>query len=113
MEDGKQFLTFPGPGGYKLETSPGSVRIPLQKAMSGHLMAPLVAYSKLKKMTGIVPDDKQVLHANASGQVEKKPEIPSAVGAGGDADTRLGRCDRACPEPPVLVASGDPSNPSD
>ena len=73
-------------------------------------MAPLVAYSKLRK-TGIV-DEEQVLHANASGQVESKPEIPSAVGAGGDVAGPC-RCDRARPDPRVLVASGDPSNPSD
>lgn len=62
MEEGKEFLSFPGPGGYKVEWSPGTVRIPLRRAMSGHLMAPLVAYDQLKTRTGVI-EEKQVLHA--------------------------------------------------
>ena len=80
MEQGKEYLTFPGPGGYELKMSPGSVRIPLQRAMSGHLMAPLVAYNKLKSVGVAV--EKQVLHASAQSQQEsqsKKPVVPEPV----------------------------------
>ena len=38
LEDGKEIMTFPGPGGYQINWSPGTVRIPMEQAMSGHLM---------------------------------------------------------------------------
>lgn len=71
MEEGKEFLTFPGPGGYTLTASPGSIRIPLVRAMGGHLMALLDHYDKVPKATGVV-DEKSVLHA-----VEQTPSPPN------------------------------------
>ena len=37
MGEGREMLSFPGPGGYTIEYSPGSVHIPLHRAPSGHL----------------------------------------------------------------------------
>ena len=51
-ERGKECLTFPGPGGYKIEWPPGTVRIPLEKAMSHHLMASCCNYDRAPKQTG-------------------------------------------------------------
>ena len=51
-ERGKECLTFPGPGGYKIEWPPGTVRIPLEKAMSNHLMTSCCNYDRVPKQTG-------------------------------------------------------------
>ena len=40
MKDGGECLTFPGPGGYKIEWSPGTKRLPMVPAPSGHLVIP-------------------------------------------------------------------------
>ena len=64
MGKGKEFLTFPGPGGYKLEFAPGAIRMPLERASSGHLMLPLAEYDKLPKAGGIQKEDSVLtLHA--------------------------------------------------
>ena len=62
MTDGRECLTFPGPGGYKVEWSPGTVHIPLEAASSGHLMIPCAEYTKLVKPTG-VEEAASTLHA--------------------------------------------------
>ena len=85
MEQGKEYLTFPGPGGYEVKVSPGSARIPLQRAMSGHVMAPFAAYDKLKSAGAM--EEKQVLHANAQSQRESQsselvvPELAASTAA--------------------------------
>ena len=56
-------LTFPGPGGYSINWAPGAVHMPLQRAMSGHLMAPLTAYDKLPKTGGVKQEGVPTLHA--------------------------------------------------
>ena len=40
MRGGKEVLTFPGPGGYKIEWSPGTIHHQLVQAPSGHLVIP-------------------------------------------------------------------------
>ena len=40
LRDGKEMLVFPGPGGYKIEWSPGTKRLPMISAPSGHLVVP-------------------------------------------------------------------------
>ena len=40
MKEGEESLTFPGPGGYKIEWNPGFTRIALNRAPSGHLVIP-------------------------------------------------------------------------
>ena len=62
MGEGRECLTFPGPGGYKIVFEGEPTRIPLKRAMSGHLMAPLVSYKLLNKNSGVA-EEKQVLHA--------------------------------------------------
>ena len=40
LRKGKEFLAFPGPGGYKIEWSPGTRLLPMTTAPSGHLVVP-------------------------------------------------------------------------
>ena len=63
MRKGQEILTFPGPGGYTVNWSPGTVHIPLSTAMSGHLMAPCVEYGTVPKSTGGVKKATNTLHA--------------------------------------------------
>ena len=52
LEDGKEMMTFPGPGGYQINWSPGTVRIPMEQAMSGHLMVGCDNYDLLPQNRG-------------------------------------------------------------
>ena len=52
LEDGKEMLTFPGPGGYTINWSPGTVRLPMSKAMSGHLMVSCAHYDQVPQKPG-------------------------------------------------------------
>ena len=59
MQEGQEYLTFPGPGGYKIEFAPGATRIKLEKAPSGHLVIPCDGFDKVdSKKSGGVPDEK-------------------------------------------------------
>ena len=40
LRKGKEILALPGPGGYKIEWSPGTKLLPMQAAPSGHLVIP-------------------------------------------------------------------------
>ena len=77
MGNGKEMLTFPGPGGYEIRWAPGAVHMPLKRAMSGHLMAPLTHYDKLPKKTGIKPEPAPTLHAV---QTEEHAEVANRIG---------------------------------
>ena len=48
LREGKQFIAFPGPGGYKIEWSPGTKLLPITKAPSGHLVIPCDKFDKAK-----------------------------------------------------------------
>jgi len=48
MTEGKEYLTFPGPGGYTITWSPGTVRLPLHTTPSGHLAVPIDSFGKVK-----------------------------------------------------------------
>ena len=48
-------LIFPGPGEVKYELPPGSVRIPLQKAPSGHLVMVIDDFEQVKQRRGGLP----------------------------------------------------------
>ena len=52
MTEGQEFLTFPGPGGYQVEWSPGTRRYKLERASSGHLILPCDAFNKVAKNLG-------------------------------------------------------------
>ena len=47
MAPGNEHLTLPGPGGYTINWSPGTVRYKLEKAISGHLILPCDAFDKV------------------------------------------------------------------
>ena len=51
IDTGHQRLVFPGPGGFELRLSPGSVSLALERANSGHLLLPSSEWSKLKGST--------------------------------------------------------------
>ena len=80
MSKGKEVLTFLGPGGYIITWSPGTVHIPLSTAMSGHLMAPCVEYSKVPKSTGGVDTATNTVHATPT---RSHPAGQSASGKSG------------------------------
>ena len=40
LRKGKEMMVFPGPGGYKIEWSPGTKLLPMVSAPSGHLVIP-------------------------------------------------------------------------
>jgi hypothetical protein len=47
MAPGAEYLTLPGPGGYTVAWSPGTVRYKLEKAPSGHLILPCDEFDKV------------------------------------------------------------------
>ena len=38
LREGKEAMAFPGPGGYKIEWSPGTKIVPMQNTQSGHMV---------------------------------------------------------------------------
>ena len=49
LRKGKQMMAFPGPGGYKIEWSPGTKLLPLVPAPSGHLVIPCDNFEEVGK----------------------------------------------------------------
>ncbi len=47
-------LIIPGPGGYRLHLSPGSISLNLRKAQSGHLLLPCTAWKSLKQQSPFI-----------------------------------------------------------
>jgi hypothetical protein len=47
LRDGKEFIAFPGPGGYSINWSPGTRLLPLKQAESGHLIVIVDHYDEL------------------------------------------------------------------
>ena len=66
MTEGKEMLTFPGPGGYKVEWSPGTVHVPLQTAPSGHLVFVVDAFGKISTRTGGMVPQSFTLHTHVA-----------------------------------------------
>ena len=52
MIEGREYLTFPGPGGYQVEWSPGARRYKLEHATSGHLILPCDSFTKVANNKG-------------------------------------------------------------
>ena len=52
MNPGNEHLTLPGPGGYSINWSPGSIRYKLEQAPSGHLILPCDEFMKVGKTKG-------------------------------------------------------------
>ena len=57
MRGGKECLSFPGPGGYKIEWSPGTVHHALVQAPSGHLVIPCGNFvnASASPVGGVIP----------------------------------------------------------
>ena len=51
LRKGKEFLAFPGPGGYKIEWSPGTRLLPMTTAPSGHLVVPCDNFDRVADLT--------------------------------------------------------------
>ena len=51
LRTGKEMNVFPGPGGYKIEWSPGTKRLPMIPAPSGHLVIPCDKFEEVDKHT--------------------------------------------------------------
>ena len=63
MRPNHERLSFPGPGGYKIEWSPGTKHFPLTKAPSGHLVIPLGDFGKVRPQAGGLPAQPTTFHA--------------------------------------------------
>ena len=55
MAEGREYLTYPGPGGYTINWSPGTKRYKLERAESGHLILPCDSFDKLERQVGGLP----------------------------------------------------------
>ena len=51
LREGKEMIAFPGPGGYQISWSPGTKRLSMEKAPSGHLLVPCDQFDKVKGKT--------------------------------------------------------------
>ena len=52
---GKERLSFPGPGGYEIQWSPGTEHFMLKSAPSGHLVIPLGKFENVSDQQGGIP----------------------------------------------------------
>ena len=66
MTEGEERLTFPGPGGYTINWSPGTLHVPLRTAPSGHLVIVVDAFGRVRPQAGGVPDQSLTLHARVA-----------------------------------------------
>ena len=58
----RKIFTIPGPGGYEIKWAPGAVHIPMETALSSHLMVPCDHYHDVPAKTGLPPKE-VTLHA--------------------------------------------------
>ena len=49
LRKGKEMIVFPGPGGYRIEWSPGTKRLPMLPAPSGHLVISCDKFAEVDK----------------------------------------------------------------
>ena len=49
LRQGKEMVALPGPGGYKIEWSPGTRILPMTAAPSGHLVIPCDRFSEIQQ----------------------------------------------------------------
>ena len=87
MDPTKQRLTFPGPGGYTITWSPGTVHIPLHTTPSGHLAFALDDYSNYDGDKKGLKDKQIVLH-NAKQATDLKPAEASSGEASSSSHTK-------------------------
>ena len=48
LREGKECVAFPGPGGYKIEWSPGTKLVPMQTTKSGHMVLQCDSWDQLR-----------------------------------------------------------------
>jgi hypothetical protein len=65
MNPGNEHLTLPGPGGYSINWSPGSVRFKLEQAPSGHLILPCDEFMKVSKHKGGIKEPMMTFFGHA------------------------------------------------
>ena len=75
---GGAFLTFPGPGGYKIVWEPGALHLPLSKAPSGHLCLELDHYDRLESLGG-VPTKEMILLSGAGTKEDQQSAETAAA----------------------------------
>ena len=63
MTPGKECLSFPGPGGYTIDWSPGTMHCRLEQAPSGHLILPCGEFHKLIERAGGLAPRSTTFHA--------------------------------------------------
>lgn len=73
LRQGKEMIVFPGPGGYRIEWSPGTKRLPMIAAPSGHLVIPCDKFAEVDKHT----TDPMTLWTD---HTRGKPEVSSSSG---------------------------------
>jgi hypothetical protein len=64
MAPGNEHLTLPGPGGYTINWSPGTVRYKLEKALSGHLLLPCDDFGKVSGNQSGLIEPKMTFYGN-------------------------------------------------
>ena len=80
MKDGEEYLTFPGPGGYKVEWSPGTRRYKLECAPSGHLILQCDAYNQVTPGAGgLTTSTKEFFTDNATQPEQTHVAVPATT----------------------------------
>ena len=74
LDTGNKELILPGPGDVEITLPPGSVRVPLEKAPSGHLVMVVDDYQKIVQRTGGVESKVTHLLSGTAG-----PDNPEAA----------------------------------
>jgi hypothetical protein len=64
MAPGNEYLTLPGPGGYSINWSPGTVRYKLEQSPSGHLLLPCDDFAKVSKERGGIKEPTMTFFGN-------------------------------------------------
>ena len=76
LRRGKEMIAFPGPGGYKIEWSPGTRLLPMTAAPSGHLVIPCDLFDDLPSKAA--PEEKLSFWTDHSSQ-DQQPQGESVV----------------------------------
>jgi len=72
---GQQFLTFPGPGGYRIVWEPGAIHLPLTKAPSGHLCVELDHFDQIASDNGVETKQVTLLSRVGSAGDDRSAEV--------------------------------------
>jgi hypothetical protein len=73
---GQAFLTFPGPGGYRIVWEPGALHLPLSKAPSGHLCIELDHFNALQPEVGL--PQRQLTLLSRAGNADDQAAVAEA-----------------------------------